>query len=167
MLDKNNKILHFFKALTTGFQHTRAVQALQSMLSRNALNPADIVVLHKFYTQPDPPPVDLIRIPQFLELLIDALFKKGSKINQEHKSKYIYLLAYASSVCDNWNFKRGTRKNLNKDELKGTTQAVEKVHSICTSSKGSTELIAELSTLYHCIRFPVVSVGKNAIALPF
>ena len=41
----------------------------------------------------------------------------------------------------------------------GTTQAVEKVHSICTSSKGSTELIAELSTLYHCIRFPVVSVG--------
>jgi len=147
-------------ALTTGFQHTRAVQALQSMLSRNALNPADIVVLHKLYNHAtDPPPVDLIRIPQFLELLIDALFKKGSKINQEHKSKYIYLLAYASSVCDNWNFKRGTRKNLNRDELKGTTQAVEKVHSICTSSKGSTELIAELSTLYHCIRFPVVSVG--------
>ena len=90
------------------------------MLSRNALNPADIVVLHKLYNHPtDPPPVDLIRIPQFLELLIDALFKKGSKINQEHKSKYIYLLAYASSVCDNWNFKRGTRKNLNRDELKG------------------------------------------------
>ena len=130
------------------------------MLSRNALNPADIVVLHKLYSTNDPPPVDLIRIPQFLELLIDALFKKGSKINQEHKSKYIYLLAYASSVCDNWNFKRGTRKSLNKDELKGTTQAVEKVHSICTSSKGSTELIAELSTLYHCIRFPVVSVGE-------
>ncbi len=146
-------------ALTTGFQHTRAVQALQSMLSRNALNPADIVVLHRLYTANDPPPVDLIRIPQFLELLIDALFKKGSKINQEHKSKYIYLLAYASSVCDNWNFKRGTRKSLNKDELKGTTQAVEKVHSICSSSKGSAELIAELSTLYQCIRFPVVSVG--------
>ena len=31
-------------------------------------------------------------------------------------------------------------------------QAVEKVHSICSASKGSTELIAELSTLYHCIR---------------
>lgn len=146
-------------ALTTGFQHTRAVQALQSMLSRNTLNPADIVVLHRLYTAVDPPPVDLIRIPQFLELLIDALFKKGSKINQEHKSKYIFLLAYASSVCDNWNFKRGTRKSLNKDELKGTTQAVEKVHSICSASKGSTELIAELGPLYHCIRFPVVSVG--------
>ena len=30
--------------LFSGFQHTRAVQALQSMLSRNTLNPADIVV---------------------------------------------------------------------------------------------------------------------------
>lgn len=147
-------------ALTAGFQHTRATTCLQSMLSRNSLNPADIVQLHKLYiSTSDPPPVDLIRIPQFLELLIDALFKPGSKINQEHKSKYIYLLAYASSVCDNWNFKRGTRKSLNKEELKGTTQAVEKVHSICSISKGSTELIAELGTLYQCIRFPVVSVG--------
>ena len=40
------------------------------------------------------------------------------------------------------------RKSLNKDELKGTTQAAEKVHSILASSKGSTELIAELNTLY-------------------
>jgi len=93
------------------------------MVSRNALNPADIVVLHRLYSQPDPPPVDLIRIPQFLELLIDALFKPGSRINQEHKSKYIYLLAYASSVCDTWNYKKGTRKALNKDELKGKFRA--------------------------------------------
>ena len=53
------------------------------------------------------------------ELLIDGLFKPGSKINQEHKSKYIFLLAYASSVIDTWNYKRNTRKNLNKEELKG------------------------------------------------
>ncbi len=129
------------------------------MLSRNTLNPADIVVLHRLYSHPDPPPVDLIRIPQFLELLIDALFRPSSKVNQEHKSKYIYLLAYASSVCDSWNYRRGTRKSLSRDELKGTTQAAEKVHSILTSSRGSTELVAELNTLYQCIRFPVVSVG--------
>lgn len=52
------------------------------MISRNALNPADIVQLYKFFNQPDPPPVELIRIPQFLELMIDALFKPHSKINQ-------------------------------------------------------------------------------------
>lgn len=146
-------------ALVAGFQHARAAQALSSMLSRNVLNPADIVVLYKLYNHTDPPPVDLIRIPQFLELLIDALFRPESKINQEHKSKYIFLLAYASSVCDTWNYKRGARKNLNKEELKGTTQAAEKVHSILSVSKGATDLIAELGTLYQCIRFPVVSVG--------
>jgi len=139
-------------ALMAGFHHTRAANALSSMVSRNALNPADIMTLHKHYNQADPPPVDLIRIPQFLELLIDALFKPNSRVNQEHKSKYIYLLAYASSVCDTWNYKKGTRKLLVKDELKGTTQAAEKVHSILTSSKGSTELVAELGTLYQCIR---------------
>ena len=132
------------------------------MLSKNSLNPADIVQLHKLYASNDPPPVDLIRIPQFLELLIDALFKPGSKINQEHKSKYIYLLAYASSVCDNWNFKRGTRKSLNKEELKGTTQAIEKVHGICSSSKGSTDLIVELNTMYQVRIHSKFSISKYA-----
>merc|ERR1712045_245675 len=144
-------------ALTAGFQHTRATTCLQSMLSRNSLNPADIVQLHKLYTSTsDPPPVDLIRIPQFLQLLIDALFKPGSKLNQEHKSKYIFLLAYASSVCDTYSVKKGGRKTLNKDEVKGTMQALEKVHSICSSTKGNMELIAELDTLYKCIKFAAV-----------
>lgn len=83
----------------------------------------------------------------FSELLIDSLFKPGVKLNPEHKSKYIYLLAYAASVCE------VGKKSLNKEELKVTMQAIEKVHTICSTSKGSTELIAELSTLYQCIRF--------------
>lgn len=80
------------------------------------------------------------------EMLVDSLFKPGVKLNPEHKSKYIYLLAYAASV-----FEVG-KKSLNKEELKATMQAVEKVHTICSTTKGSTELIAELGTLYHCIR---------------
>ena len=138
------------------------------------MNPADIVQLHKLYNASDPPPVELIRlvlitlildykvflrIPQFLQLLIDALFKPGSKLNQEHKSKYIFLLAYASSVCDTYSVKKGGRKTLNKDEVKGTMQALEKVHSICSSTKGNMELIAELDTLYKCIKFAAVSLG--------
>ncbi len=140
----------------------KCASALGSMLARDALNPADIVVLYKLYSNSphsDPPPVELIRVPRFLELLVEALFKPGSRVNPEHKSKYIYLLAYASSVSETWNYKRGTRKSLNKDELKGTTQAAEKVHSILSGAKGSTELVAELGPLYQCIRFPVVSVG--------
>eukprot|EP00088_Acartia_fossae_P013799 TRINITY_DN17301_c0_g1_i1.p1 TRINITY_DN17301_c0_g1~~TRINITY_DN17301_c0_g1_i1.p1 ORF type:complete len:589 (+),score=153.64 TRINITY_DN17301_c0_g1_i1:41-1807(+) len=155
----NHDVTPITMALMAGFQHSKAAHNLSSMLSRNALNPADIVQLHRLYNSSDPPPVELIRIPQFLQLLIDALFKPGAKINQEHKSKYIFLLAYASSVCDTWSMKRGSRKTLNKDEVKGTSQALEKVHSICSTNKGNVELLAELNTLYQCIRFPVVSVG--------
>eukprot|EP00096_Caligus_rogercresseyi_P008911 TRINITY_DN2913_c0_g1_i1.p1 TRINITY_DN2913_c0_g1~~TRINITY_DN2913_c0_g1_i1.p1 ORF type:complete len:612 (-),score=242.13 TRINITY_DN2913_c0_g1_i1:93-1928(-) len=156
-------------SLLSGFTHSRAGSALGSMLSKQTLNPADILTLYKLYNQVDPPPVSLIRIPGFLRLLIDALFKPGSKINQEHKSKYIYLLAYASSVTDGWSARKtqgsappppsGRKQGLNKDELKGTMQAAERVHNIVSGSKGATELIAEIGTLYQCIRFPVASVG--------
>lgn len=82
------------------------------------------------------------------ELLVDALFKLGSKLNPEHKSKYMYLLAYAASVCEGTT--AGSRPV--KDELKPTVQAIEKVHAVCCSSASSSDLIAELPTLYHCIR---------------
>lgn len=53
-------------ALNGAPAYPNACQALTAMLSRNTLNPADITVLYRNYTAPDPPPIDLIRIPQFL-----------------------------------------------------------------------------------------------------
>lgn len=140
-------------ALNGSSGHPQAAQALTSMLSRNALNPADITVLYRNYSAAEPPPIDLIRNPQFLELLVDSLFKVGVKLNPEHKSKYIFLLAYASSVCET-TAKKGANKQkiTNKDELKTTIQAIEKVHAICNINRGTTEIIAEISTLYNCIR---------------
>lgn len=82
---------------------------------------------------------------------MDALFKPGIKINPDHKPKYIYLLAYAASVCE-IQPKKGQKRSLNKDELKATSQAIETVHNICNSRKGSSELMAELATLYSCLR---------------
>ena len=157
---KDHDVTPITMALMAGFQHAKAAQCLSSMLSKDSLNPADIVQLHKLYSSTDPPPVELIRIPQFLNLLVEALFKPGSKINQEHKSKYIYLLAYASSVSDTYTVRKGAnRRSINKDEVKGTMQALEKVHAIIMSCKGSMDLLAELDTLYKCCKFAVVSVG--------
>lgn len=53
-------------ALNGAAGYPQACQALTSMLSRNALNPADISVLFRNYSALDPPPIDLIRTPQFL-----------------------------------------------------------------------------------------------------
>lgn len=79
------------------------------------------------------------------------MFKPNVKLNPDHLSKYIYLLAYAASVYE-IPAKKGTPRRINKDELKTTIQAVEKVHGICNINKGSTELIAELNTLYQSIK---------------
>lgn len=140
-------------ALNGSAGHPSACEALTSMLSKNTLNPADITVLYKNYSTSDPPPIDLIRNPQFLDLLVDSLFNVGVKINPEHKSKYIYLLAYGASVCET-PAKEGVqpKRNVVKDELKSTIQAIEKVHAICNVNMGTTELIADFQTLYNCIR---------------
>ncbi|XP_078228161.1 negative elongation factor C/D isoform X4 [Callithrix jacchus] len=100
-------------ALGTAASYPRACQALGAMLSKGALNPADITVLFKMFTSMDPPPVELNK-----------------------------------------------RVSINKDELKSTSKAVETVHNLCCNeNKGASELVAELSTLYQCIRFPVVAMG--------
>ena len=82
------------------------------------------------YTSGDPPPVELLRTPQFLgrlatwkqisfnfcylckqvpvchalycfsDMLIATLFKPGTKINSEHRPKYVHILAYASCVSE-------------------------------------------------------------------
>lgn len=33
---------------------------------------------------------------------MQSLFKPGAKINQDHKHKYIHILAYAASVVEMW-----------------------------------------------------------------
>uniref|UniRef100_A0A8B9HYK3 Negative elongation factor complex member C/D n=1 Tax=Astyanax mexicanus TaxID=7994 RepID=A0A8B9HYK3_ASTMX len=89
-------------ALGTAAVYPRACQALGAMLSKGALNPADITVLFKMFSSMDPPPVELIRVPAFLDLFMQSLFKPGAKINQDHKHKYIHILAYAASVVETW-----------------------------------------------------------------
>ncbi|KAL8585779.1 hypothetical protein ACOMHN_040561 [Nucella lapillus] len=144
-------------ALSGASGYPRAHQALSAMLSRKALNPADMTQLFKMYNEPDPPPVDLIRVPAFLDLLIETLFKPSSHINPEHKHKYVYLLAYAVSVFET--HKKGTRKMVNKEELKQTVQALDKTHSLCQHHRGASDLIADISTLFGCLKFPVCAMG--------
>jgi len=138
--------------------HPRVQSALSSMLSRNYLNPADMTILFKEYQSQDAPPVSLIRIPLFLDLILDSLFKPGSRINPEHRPKYIYLLAYAVSVVEQQ--KRGSNKRvIDRQNLAFTSSALDKVATICLDKKGSLELLGEVQTLYQFIRTPVVAMG--------
>lgn len=147
-------------ALNGAAGQPRAAGALAAMLARQALNPADITVLYKLYSSSQPPPVQLLRSPTFLELLVEALFKPGTRVNPDHRSKYVFLLAYAASVSESADSNAGERTTgAAKDELAAISQALERVCSICHGTKGPTELLADLHILYQSIRFPVVSVG--------
>ena len=47
--------------------HARLFEALAAMLSRNALNPADISILYKHYAEEEsPPPAHYLHVPQLL-----------------------------------------------------------------------------------------------------
>lgn len=80
-------------ALNGASAHPSACQALTSMLSKNSLNPADITVLYKNYNLPDPPPMDLIRTPQFL-----GIFFFYFKILIILKEFFNYILCYFRTV---------------------------------------------------------------------
>ncbi|XP_065071268.1 negative elongation factor D-like [Rhopilema esculentum] len=145
-------------SLNGGSVYPAVAASLISMLSRKQLNPGDITTLYKAYSSQDAPSVELIRVPTFLGLLVDSLFKPGSHINPEHKSKYTYILGYSAAVYENW--KNGVRLSVSKDELKGTVQAIDRVHSVCSREIGGTlQLSSEVGMLYQCIRYPVVAMG--------
>lgn len=61
-----NDVTPITMALNGASAYPQACQALTAMLSKNTLNPADITVLYRNYSTADPPPIDLIRTPQFL-----------------------------------------------------------------------------------------------------
>lgn len=155
-LKHNRNVTAVTMALDGSRDYPLINEGMSAMLTRNALNPSDILLMYKSYTGPSPPPVELLRNPQFLELLVEAIFKCPSKMNPEYKAKYIYLLAYGASVIDTSEEKRVE----SKDELEKTLEAIEKAHCICSMRKtGYADLLPEMSTLFECIRFPVVGLG--------
>lgn len=62
-------------ALGTAAAYPRACQALGAMLSKGALNPADITVLFKMFSSMDPPPVELVKLEHFFPYLYWLLLR--------------------------------------------------------------------------------------------
>ncbi|XP_052864358.1 negative elongation factor D-like [Anopheles cruzii] len=152
-LRNNRNVMPITMALNGAEHYPEACEALTAMLTKNTLNPAHIVVLHRMYSSTQPPPIDLIRIPQFLELLVDSLFTVSTRINKYHKSKYIYLLAYAASVVSTTRYWK-----TNTSELQETIEAIQQAHNICILNQDSYGLIC-IPTLFKCLQYPVVGAG--------
>ena len=88
----------------------------------------------------------------FLDLLVQTLFKPGSNINPDHKEKYLYLLAYATSVYEYTN-EDGELVPI-KDDLLGAQEAIETAQGICSAANDSyTELLTQIGKLFECLRW--------------
>ncbi|XP_067931897.1 negative elongation factor D-like [Watersipora subatra] len=140
-----------------GSKHARACQAVAAMMSKGSINPADVTTLHTAFTSPDPPPVEMIRNPTLLNLFIDGLFMPGVKINPDYKTKYLHILAYATTVAET--YKKGVRKSFNKEDLNTTFAALEKTQKICSENKAGQELVGDLPAIFEGLKYPVVAKG--------
>lgn len=69
-LPSGHDVTHITLAMSNAAAYPRASQSIMSLLSKGQLNPGDITILHKLYSGPDPPPVQLLRVN------IDYLFDK-------------------------------------------------------------------------------------------
>lgn len=125
------------------------------MLTKNSLNTSDITNLYKMYSSDDPPPVELIRNPKFLDMLINYFFEPSAKPHPEHKEKYSYLLAYACSVSESYSPLSSSdeleRIGIMRDELEPTRVSIENAFTICHENKASSDLLADLNELIKCL----------------
>ena len=47
---------------------------------------------------------------------------------------------------------QNVRKAISRDELKACANALEKAHNLCSENKGSSELVADVGTLFQCLK---------------
>lgn len=95
----------------------------------------------------------------FWNLHLSLNFEKHNVIFGLLRLKFLSLNnqshpVYSQLLHSNFAIFQNKRVSINKDELKSTSKAIETVHNLCCNeNKGASELVAELSTLYQCIRW--------------
>jgi len=87
------------------------------------------------------------------DLFIRDLFHPARSINQNHKSKYFFVLAFAASVAD----QRAQGEGIDKSELDDTMKAIQHVQPICHNNPFGSELLATIADIKAYLSYPVVS----------
>ncbi|XP_065840924.1 negative elongation factor D-like [Oscarella lobularis] len=156
--DKSTGAMKIGMFMDESYRFPRVLAILLSILSRNSLTPGDIVVLHEIFSKPDPPPVEIIRIPRLFDLLVNGLFKPNTSVRPQFISKYAYLLAYMSSVQETW--EEGGRVSIDSEEMQPTLAAISRAQILCQQSSHSpSDLLSELAEFYELLTYPSVSMG--------
>jgi len=93
--------------------------AFFAILGQKRTNGADINRIYEAYSEDEaPPPIQFLRRPVFLDIMIKDVFDPGVNIPSHHLKKYFFLIAYASIAPSNG-------EKVDEDELQEVMAVLE------------------------------------------
>eukprot|EP00053_Salpingoeca_punica_P008096 m.73302 g.73302 ORF g.73302 m.73302 type:complete len:578 (-) comp14448_c0_seq1:355-2088(-) len=136
-------------------RHPALIHALSRLLKSQTVNPADIAAVHAAYSDASlRPPVDLLRVPALIDLMISELFTPDSASSKETRDQTVYVLAYTVSA----NETRDADGNVTTDlsELQDTHASLEKAVEVLKEGNLHSSAMATLLT---AMKYPIVCRG--------
>ncbi|KAG0265756.1 Negative elongation factor C/D [Mortierella polycephala] len=112
--------------------------------------------LHRAYSSNDPPSAYFLRDPDFFEIMLSSIFVpsfKGGIVKQDHKDKYLWLMAYAAGVHENDDMTTDTT------EVQQTYEALNLLDDTLSKRTAGTDLTPILHNLLIAIETPVASMA--------
>ncbi|KAF9192872.1 Negative elongation factor C/D [Haplosporangium sp. Z 767] len=157
VLEKFNKppLVSNLRMLLAGASSTVA-SAISAILQSRIPSPGDVMQLHRAYSSNDPPSAYFLRDPDFFEIMLSSIFVpsfKGGIAKQDHKDKYLWLMAYAASVHENDDMTTDTT------EVQQTYEALNLLDDTLSKRTAGTDLTPILHNLLIAIETPVASMA--------
>eukprot|EP01080_Neovahlkampfia_damariscottae_P009737 gene9737-2064_t len=151
---KNNLLsqtipLEFLKydSLKDGIDPSDISDALISMYKTKKTNPSDVIKLYKAYKSTNPPSKEFLQNLHFFEIFVSDLYTPYNIVNEEHKSKYVYLLAYASCTIED------------EDVLNQTISAINSSLEICSTRIDYSNIEKSTQELMPLLKYNVICMG--------
>ncbi|KAF9357745.1 Negative elongation factor C/D [Mortierella sp. AD094] len=157
VLEKFNKppLVSILRMLLAGASSTVA-SAISAILQSRVPSPGDVMLLHRAYTSENPPSTYFLRDPDFFEIMLSSIFVpsfKGGMVKQDHKEKYLWLMAYAASVHEEDDM------ITDKSEVQPTYEALSALEDTLSKRTAGTDLTPILGNLLIAIETPVASMA--------
>ncbi|KAG0000170.1 Negative elongation factor C/D [Entomortierella chlamydospora] len=157
VLEKFNKppLVSILRMLLAGASSTVA-SAISAILQSRVPSPGDVMLLHRAYTSENPPSTYFLRDPDFFEIMLSSIFVpsfKGGMVKQDHKEKYLWLMAYAASVHEE------NDMITDKSEVQPTYEALSALEDTLSKRTAGTDLTPILGNLLVAIETPVASMA--------
>ncbi|KAF7725707.1 Negative elongation factor C/D [Apophysomyces ossiformis] len=117
-------------------------KAFNAILSKQAVTPGDVMVIHRFYTSSNPPASRYICNYEFI----------GHQLDQDMLERVIYIIAYATT------FKESSPKEDQKEKIDKVCTTLKALHGALKDPKG-VNFRGSLPTIVQSRKIPIASLA--------